>query len=191
MHYHAQSPVKLKAFGKLLLIVQTMTIIIDCRWVDIWRSKFSYIQKHTNSIYKEIPNDINISWIGMRRMCFHSLSSPKFFANQPMIACASVDSFYIQTINKAKVQDKAGADHTAHEQVVDPFGVLPSEQFDDVKKERDLRSNIEFDENGARRKKTQYGTKPRISKGSSMSVKSITHFANAHISTIILLMVAV
>ena len=60
-----------------------------------------------------------------------------------------------------------------------------------MKKERDLRSNIEFDENGARQKKTQYEAKPRISKGSSMSIKSTTRFANAYISTIILLIVAV
>ena len=70
-------------------------------------------------------------------------------------------------------------------------GIISSEQFDDVQKERERRSNIEFDENGAHRKKTQYETKPRISKGNSMSIKSTTHFSNAHISTLILLMVAV
>ena len=118
-------------------------------------------------------------------------ASLKSSTNQPMIACASVDSFYIQTINKDKVQDKTGADHTAHEQVVDPFGVLASKQFDDVQKAREHHGNIEFDENGARRKKTQYQAKPRISKDSSMSIKSTTHFANAHKSTLMLLIVAV
>ena len=60
-----------------------------------------------------------------------------------------------------------------------------------MKKERDLRSNIEFDENGARRKKTQYGAELRIGEGSSMSIKSTIHFVNAYISTLILLMVAI
>ena len=56
---------------------------------------------------------------------------------------------------------------------------------------REHRSNIEFDENGARRKKMQYEAKQRISKGSSTSIKWTTHFANAYISTLILLIVAV
>ena len=66
-----------------------------------------------------------------------------------------------------------------------------SEKIVDVQKERGYHSNIELDENGARRKKTQYGAKPRISKGSSTSIKSTTHFSNAHISTLMLLIVAV
>ena len=70
-------------------------------------------------------------------------------------------------------------------------GIISNGQFDDVQKAREHHGNIEFDENGARRKKTQYETKPWISKGSSMSIKSITHFANAHISTLILPIVAI
>ena len=60
-----------------------------------------------------------------------------------------------------------------------------------MKKERDLRSNIEFDENGARQKKTQYGAELKIGEDSSTPIKSTTHFANAHISTLILLIVVV
>ena len=56
---------------------------------------------------------------------------------------------------------------------------------------RQHRSNIEFDESGARRKKTQYGAELRIGVDSSTSIKSTTHFANAHICTLILLMVVV
>ena len=70
-------------------------------------------------------------------------------------------------------------------------GIITNGQFDDVKKAREHRSNIEFDENGARRKKMQYEAKQRISKGSSTSIKWTTHFANAYISTLILLIVAV
>ena len=70
-------------------------------------------------------------------------------------------------------------------------GIITNGQFDDVQKAREHHGNIEFDENGARRKEAQYEAKPRISKGSSMSIKSTTHFANAHISTLILLMVAI
>ena len=60
-----------------------------------------------------------------------------------------------------------------------------------MKKERDLRSNIEFDENGALREKTQYGAEPRIGEDSLTPIKSTTHFANAHISTTMLLMVVI
>ena len=34
-------------------------------------------------------------------------------------------------------------------------GIITNGQFDDVQKAREHRSNIEFDKNGARRKKTQ------------------------------------
>ena len=70
-------------------------------------------------------------------------------------------------------------------------GIITNGQFDDVQKAREHRSNIEFDKNGARRKKTQYGAKLRIGEDSSTPIKSTTHFANAHINTLMLLVVAV
>lgn len=39
------SPAKLKAFGKLLLVVQAMTIFRDCRWAYVRGSTFSYIHR--------------------------------------------------------------------------------------------------------------------------------------------------
>ena len=48
-------------------------------------------------------------------------------------------------------------------------GIISSEQFDDVQKERERRSNIEFDESGVHRKKTQYRAKLKISEGGSIS----------------------
>ena len=50
-------------------------------------------------------------------------------------------------------------------------GIISSEQFDDVQKERERRSNIEFDENGTHRKKTQYRAKLKISEDGSISIE--------------------
>lgn len=50
-------------------------------------------------------------------------------------------------------------------------GIISSEQFDDVQKERERRSNIEFDDNGVHRKKMQYRTKLKISEDGSISVE--------------------
>ena len=49
-------------------------------------------------------------------------------------------------------------------------GIISSEQFDDVQKERERRSNIEFDENGTPRKITQYRAKVQISEDGSISI---------------------
>ena len=49
-----------------------------------------------------------------------------------------------------------------------------SEQFDYVQKEQKRRSNIEFDENGAHRKKTQYRVKLKISEDGSISIEQET-----------------
>ena len=51
---------------------------------------------------------------------------------------------------------------------------LPRRRYmlsDDVQKERERRSNIEFDENGTHRKKTQYRAKLRISENGSISIE--------------------
>ena len=50
-------------------------------------------------------------------------------------------------------------------------GIISSEQFDDVQKEQERRSNIEFDENDAYRKKTQYMAKLKINEDGSISVE--------------------
>ena len=50
-------------------------------------------------------------------------------------------------------------------------GIVSSEQFDDVQKEKERRSNIEFDENGTHRKKTQYRAKLKISEDGSISIE--------------------
>ena len=50
-------------------------------------------------------------------------------------------------------------------------GIVSSEQFDDVQKEKERRSNIEFDENGTHRKKTQYMAKLKISEDGSISIE--------------------
>ena len=50
-------------------------------------------------------------------------------------------------------------------------GIISSEQFDDVQKEKERRSNIEFDENGTHRKKTQYRAKLKISEDGSISIE--------------------
>ena len=44
-------------------------------------------------------------------------------------------------------------------------------QIDDVQKEKERRSNIEFDENGAHRKKTQYRAKLKISEDGSITIE--------------------
>ena len=49
-------------------------------------------------------------------------------------------------------------------------GIISSEQFDDVQKEKERRSNIEFDDNGVHRKKTQYRAKLMISEDGSISI---------------------
>ena len=70
-------------------------------------------------------------------------------------------------------------------------GIITNGQFDDVQKAREHRSNIEFDKNGARQKKMQYGAELKIGEDSSTPIKSTTHFANTHTSTPILLMIAI
>lgn len=50
-------------------------------------------------------------------------------------------------------------------------GTVSSEQFDDVQKEMECRSNIEFDENGVHRKKTQYRVKLKINEDGSIPIE--------------------
>ena len=58
-----------------------------------------------------------------------------------------------------------------HRRLMHHEGIISSEQFDDVQKERERRSNIEFDENGTHRKKMQYRAKLKISEDGPISIE--------------------